>query len=54
MDLETLYRKEEKLLDLLVMSEGFKDEEYQNAVKRQIGRINNNIKILEEQEEFDR
>ncbi|SET84352.1 hypothetical protein SAMN05216389_1387 [Oceanobacillus limi] len=44
-----LYKEEQKLLNKLVESENDPDKEYQNAVKRTIGRINDEMKEVEEE-----
>lgn len=45
--LEELYAAQQILLKELVKSEGKTDKEYQGAIKRQIGRINKQLEILD-------
>lgn len=43
-----LYKQEQKLLIKLVESEGTTNKEYQGALKRTIGRINDEMKQIED------
>ena len=44
---EELYNEEQKLLQKLIESEGKPDKYYQDALKRTITRINEDIKVLD-------
>lgn len=48
MSKEKIYLEEQRLLKKLVESEGTTDKEYQGALKRTIGRINDEMKQIEE------
>ena len=47
MDKQTLYDEELKLLKELVKNETEPNKEYQNAVKRTIARINDDLEVLD-------
>lgn len=45
--IESLYKEEQKLLQKLVESENEPNKEYQDALKRTISRINDDLEVLD-------